>query len=104
MPLFPRLRRPLAIAVLVLLAIPALMAPLTPQRTVSVRENRVLAPAPAWPHDLAAARKVPRQIDAYLADHFAFRDVLVRVEAHLLRRFGGQIGRASGRERVCQYV
>jgi alginate O-acetyltransferase complex protein AlgJ len=88
MALFSRLRRPLALAVLAALALPVLLMPVRPVETVSVREKRVLAPAPAWPRDLAAARHMPREIDAYLADHFAFRDVMVRAGNALQRELG----------------
>ena len=92
MALLSRLRRPLAIAVLAVLAVPVLLMPLRPVETVSLRENRVLALAPAWPRDLAGARRMPRQIDAYLADHFAFRNLLVRDGQHLQRKLGARVG------------
>jgi hypothetical protein len=92
MALLSRTRRPLAIAVLAALALPALLLPASPHKTVSVRENRMLARQPAWPRDLAGLRQTPRQIDAYLADHFALRDSLVRAGQHLKREFGGQAG------------
>ncbi len=101
MALLSRPRRPLAIAVLAVLAVPILLMPVRPVETVSLRENRVLAPAPAWPRDFAAARRTPRQIDAYLADHFAFRAWLVRTGQRLQRQLGahsGPPGAVEGRQ------
>lgn len=40
-------------------------------------ENRVLAPVPAMPADLAAALHWPKQVDAWLDDHFGLRGSLV---------------------------
>src|SRR6478609_8036073 len=92
MALLSPLRRPLAIAVLAVLAIPVLAMPTRPVETVSMRESRMLAPRPHWPRTLAEARRWPRQVDAYLADHFAFRDPMVRVGEHVQRKVGGQAG------------
>ena len=92
MGLLSRSRRLIALAILALLALPVLLLPATPIQTVSIRENRVLAPPPAWPRTLAQAHATPRQIDAYLSDHFAFRDLMVRVGSQLQRRLGGQAG------------
>ncbi len=46
-------------------------------------ENRVLAPAPAWPQTWTALLDTPRQTDAWLRDHFAFRSYLVRANTRL---------------------
>lgn len=92
MALLSRLRRPLAIAVLAVLAVPVLLMTMRPVETVSLRENRVLAPPPTWPLTPADARRLPRRIDAYLSDHFAFRDLMVRAGSHVQRRQRGQAG------------
>jgi hypothetical protein len=57
----------------------------------STAENRMLAPPPAWPHTLAGWRALPRSVDAYLADHFAFRQSLTAAANQLHWRLGGQL-------------
>ena len=46
-------------------------------------ENRALAPAPVWPRSWAELLRTPRQTDAWLRDHFAFRTYLVQANARL---------------------
>lgn len=90
MPLMTRSRRPLILAVLAVLIAPVIALPLVPYRTVSLQENRRLAPAPALPRTAGEWRTLPRSIDAWLADHFGFRDPMMRAAARLQRRLGGE--------------
>jgi hypothetical protein len=57
----------------------------------SITENRMLAPPPGWPHSPAQWRAMPRAVDAYLADHFAFRRLLTTAADRLHWQLGGQI-------------
>jgi hypothetical protein len=93
-----RARRLLAPLVLALLALPALLLPTMPGRAVSGVENRVLAPVPARPTTVEAWRRLPRAIDAYLADHFAFREVLVGVGVRVQKKLGRDIGQKQAVE------
>ena len=88
--LLTRFRRPLILAVLAVLVAPLIAMPFLPSKTVSLEENRRLAPAPALPTTPGEWRKLPRAIDAWLADHFGFRDPLMRTAAQLQRRLGGE--------------
>ena len=72
-------RRFLAALILALLAAPALGMLLAPYETRSAMERRMLAPPPAAP---AAARDwalLPRRLDAWFSDHFAWRGRMVRL-------------------------
>jgi hypothetical protein len=60
-----------------------------------IEENRILAPAPAWPHRLADLRAFRKGTDAYVADHFPSRPHLIR----LLNRARMVVG-VSGSKRV----
>ena len=88
--LMTRPRRPLILAVLAVLVAPVIAMPFAPFKTVSLEENRRLAPAPTRPTAPGEWRKLPRAIDAWLADHFGFRDPLMRTAAQLQRRLGGE--------------
>ena len=88
--LMTRPRRHLILAVLAVLVAPVIAMPFVPFKTVSVEENRRLAPAPALPTSPDEWRKLPRAIDAWLADHFGFRDSLMRTAAWLQRKLGGE--------------
>lgn len=46
--------------------------------TVSETENRALAPFPEWAQAALWSGEYFRELENYIADHFAFRDVLVR--------------------------
>jgi hypothetical protein len=74
------------------LVLPALFIPLLPRQSVSVVENRVLAPTPAWPRSAAGWRRLPRILDAYAADHFAFRTALVPLGNRVQRSLGAHTG------------
>jgi len=60
-------------------------------QTRSAAENRMLAPAPGRPTSLAAWPTLPRAVNAYLSDHFAFRRLLISTDNQLHWRLGGQI-------------
>jgi hypothetical protein len=49
-----------------------------PHQTRSVMERRVLAAAPALPRTAADWIALPRRLDAWLGDHFAWREPMVR--------------------------
>jgi hypothetical protein len=88
MPLMTRARRPLAIALLAALAAPALIMPFAPRSAVSMAENRRLATAPAWPRGPADLRRFTRGIDAYMADNFGLRELLIRLGARVRKQLG----------------
>ncbi|MBR7618944.1 hypothetical protein JKL49_06035 [Phenylobacterium sp. 20VBR1] len=88
--LMTRPRRYLVLAVLAVLVAPVLAMPFAPFKTVSLQENRRLASAPTMPTTASEWRKLPRVLDAYLADHFGFRDPLMRAAAKLQRKLGGE--------------
>ena len=88
--LMTRPRRYLILAVLAVLVAPVLAMPFAPFKTVSLQENRRLAPAPTMPAKVSEWRKLPRRLDAYLADHFGFRDPLMQAAAKLQRKLGGE--------------
>ena len=70
-------RRFLAVVILALLAAPSLGMLLAPYETRSAPERRVLAPPPAVPTSGQALVLLPRRVDAWFADHFAWRGPLV---------------------------
>ena len=88
--LMTRPRRHLILVVLAVLTAPVIAMPFTPFKTVSLQENRRLAPAPALPTTFSEWRKAPRVLDAWLADHFGFRDPLMQAAARLQRKLGGE--------------
>ena len=85
-----RSRRYLILAVLAVLVAPVIAMPFVPFKMVSLQENRRLAPAPALPTTADEWRKLPRVLDAWLADHFGFRDPLMQAAAQLQRKLGGE--------------
>lgn len=88
-------RRPLALILLALLLIPALAAPFLPRQTISRAENRVLAPAPTAPRTLEDWRGLPKAIDAFVGDHFGFREPMMQAGGALKRKLGGEVGPAE---------
>lgn len=88
-------RRYLAPLLWLILLAPALAAPFLPFQAISKAENRALAPAPAWPETAEAWRKAPREIDAFVGDHFGFRPQLLHVAQKLGRLTGGEGGAAA---------
>lgn len=85
-------RRRLALVLVALLALPALAMPFLPPRIDSKEENRRLARVPTWPETGAEWRVAPRRVDAFLADHFGFREDMVRTANDTLRTVGGEVG------------
>jgi alginate O-acetyltransferase complex protein AlgJ len=86
------LRRPLALVVVALLTVPALGMSVADPRQVSRGENRRLAEAPSAPRTSEDWRRLPRALDAYLADHFAFRTPLLAASRRVERALGGRAG------------
>jgi len=79
----------------VLFGILALVGAATPflrPQAVSIAENRVLARPPRAPASWAEAGALPRQVDGYLADHFAFRGPMLRFALQI----DGRLGAAAG--------
>ena len=78
MGLLARYRRPWALVVLCLLAVPMLAQIRQSRETVSADEARMLSPAPAVPRSLHEWLALPRALDRFLDDNFGFRTQLVR--------------------------
>jgi hypothetical protein len=76
-------RRYLAAALLAMLAAPALGMLAAPYETRSVLERRVLAAPPSPPATARDWVLLPRRLDAWFADHFAWRGAMVRVALNL---------------------
>lgn len=81
--LMSRGRRYLAAVVLVLLAAPAVGMLFTPYETRSVMERRWLSPLPPAPARARDWALLPRRLDAWFADHFAWRGPMVRLSLEL---------------------
>ena len=80
-----RLRRHGAKAALVLIFSVPLLASFAPTRPGSA-ENRVLAPAPATPHDWQSTLAWPAQADRWINDHLGLRNELVALNNALRYR------------------
>jgi alginate O-acetyltransferase complex protein AlgJ len=78
MGLLARYRRPWALMVLCMLAVPMLVQIRQSRETVSADEARVLSPAPPLPRSLHEWFDLPRKLDRFLGDNFGFRTQLVR--------------------------
>jgi alginate O-acetyltransferase complex protein AlgJ len=83
MGLLARHRRWWIAIALAVLSLPMLMQALTPREMLSARENRRLAPPPAWPQTLAQWSALPKATEAFITDHFGLRESLVRANAVL---------------------
>jgi hypothetical protein len=81
-------RRWLAAVILAMLAAPALGMLMAPYDTESAMERRVLAPPPSMPTDARGWALLPRRLDAWFGDHFAWRGDLVRAAFTLQARAG----------------
>jgi hypothetical protein len=86
--LLRRGRRHLAAFLLLMLAAPTLGMLAAPYETQSVMERRALSPAPSVPDDAKGWALLPRRLDAWLADHFAWRGPLVKAAFMLQARIG----------------
>jgi alginate O-acetyltransferase complex protein AlgJ len=81
-----RYRRHFAIATFLLLATPLIVGIVKPDSPASIlKEGRNLAPAPKTPADPGDWLMLPKEIDAYLKDHFGFRQVLIRAHKDLTK-------------------
>jgi hypothetical protein len=81
-----RYRRYVALLAFGLLATPLVVGIVKPDSPASVlREGRYLAPAPKAPAGSGDWLQLPKQIDAYLQDHFGFRQVLIRTHKDITR-------------------
>jgi hypothetical protein len=81
-------RRHLAAFLLAMLVVPTLGMVAAPYETQSVMERRTLAPSPRAPIDAKGWALLPRRLDAWFADHFAWRGLLVRSSFTLQARAG----------------
>jgi hypothetical protein len=81
-------RRYLVVVVLSLLVAPTLGMLFAPYQTRSVMERRVLAPPPAAPADGQDWALLPRRLDAWFSDHFAWREQMVRLSLEVQAGIG----------------
>jgi alginate O-acetyltransferase complex protein AlgJ len=80
--------RYLAIISFLLLAIPLVVGIVGPDSPATVlKEGRLLAQAPTIPADFRHWITLPKDIDAYLQDHFGLRHVMVRAHHDITRPF-----------------
>ena len=84
-------QRWLAPAFIAVLMVPSLGMLFTRRQAQSVIEKRMLAPTPAWPTGVGGWLELPRRLDDYLNDHFAFRPFLTAQGNQLRWRLGGQL-------------
>ena len=81
-----RWRRLFAVLTFLLLLTPLVVGLIRPDSPAAVlKEGRFLAPAPQMPWSSAAWLGLPREIDAYLRDHFGLRQVLIRAHKDLTK-------------------
>ena len=81
-----RYRRYVALLAFGLLATPLIVGIVKPDSPEAVlREGRYLAPAPKAPAVSGDWLRLPKQIDAYLQDHFGLRQVLIRTHKDITR-------------------
>jgi len=79
-------RRYFAIAAFLLLAIPLAVGIVRPDSPEAVlKEGRFLSPPPRMPGSGAAWLALPKQVDAWLGDHFGLRDALIRAHKDLTK-------------------
>ncbi len=85
-----------AIPALLILAMPLVVGIIWPDSPAAIlREGRTLAPAPQIPESSAAWLALPKQIDAYLRDHFGLRHTLIRAHKDLTKPMLGLGGSNS---------
>jgi alginate O-acetyltransferase complex protein AlgJ len=63
---------------LIAITVPGLILFWQSEQNISVTEQRKLAPLPALPHSIDEAREYPLKFDAFVSDHFGFRETLVQ--------------------------
>ena len=81
-----RHRRYLALLAFGLLATPLVVGIVKPDSPAAIlKEGRYLAPAPKAPAAGDDWLRLPKEIDAYLGDHFGLRQVLIRAHKDLTR-------------------
>ena len=81
-----RYRRYFAILAFLLLATPLVVGIVKPDSPAAIlKEGRKLAPAPTTPDDPADWLILPKEIDAYLKDHFGLRQVMIRAHKDLTK-------------------
>jgi len=79
-------RRYVALLAFGLLATPLVVGIVKPDSPAAVlREGRSLAPAPKAPASGGDWLRLPKQVDAYLQDHFGLRQVLIRTHKDITR-------------------
>jgi alginate O-acetyltransferase complex protein AlgJ len=89
-----RRRRFLGLLVFLLLASPMICGIVAPGNPASVlNEGRIPAPVPEWPRSWNRLIALPGQVDAYLKDHFGFRQTMVRTLPFLLGNESVLVGR-----------
>jgi hypothetical protein len=81
-----RYRRYFALLAFALLAIPLVVGLVRPDSPdLILKEGRTLASPPTKPADSADWFRLPKQIDAYLQDHFGLRQALIRTHKELTK-------------------
>jgi alginate O-acetyltransferase complex protein AlgJ len=85
--MIPAPRRYLSPFIFLLLATPLFAGFLMPESAQEVlKEGRARAPAPSFPHSLAALVALPKEADAYLHDRFGLRKQMIGWHANLTKR------------------
>ncbi len=81
-----RYRHYFAVLAFLLLVTPLVVGIVKPDGPAAIlKEGRKLAPAPTTPDDPADWLILPKEIDAYLKDHFGFRQVMIRAHKDLTK-------------------
>jgi alginate O-acetyltransferase complex protein AlgJ len=81
-----RYRRYVALLTFGLLATPLVVGIVKPDSPEAIlKEGRYLAPAPRAPASGDDWLRIPKQVDAYLQDHFGLRQVLIRTHKDITR-------------------
>ena len=88
MPLMSPLRRWLAPVVVAALMVPSVGMLAMKPKAISLTESRSLATAPPVPRATADWLKLPRRLDTFVNDHFAFRDDLLDVAGKVRWKLG----------------
>ena len=78
-----------------LLLVPAVVHLSSPSTTISLEEGRQLASLPAIPKSRKEAKSWSTRFDAYLNDHFGFRDPFIRLHAWINNATSNTTGNAS---------